>query len=29
MMIGAGIGAICSGVRVLLGIERSYIGRTE
>jgi lysylphosphatidylglycerol synthetase-like protein (DUF2156 family) len=29
MMIGAGIGAIGSGVRVLLGIERSYIGRTE
>lgn len=29
MMIGAGIGAIGGGVRMLLGIERSYIGRSE
>jgi hypothetical protein len=29
MMIGAGIGAIGAGVRMLLGIERSYIGRSE
>jgi len=26
MMIGAGIGAIAGGLRVLLGIERSYLG---
>lgn len=26
MMIGAGIGAIASGLRVLLGIEKSYLG---
>jgi len=29
MMIGAGIGAIGAGVRMLLGIERSYLGRSE
>ncbi len=26
MLIGAGIGGIASGLRVLLGIEKSYLG---
>ena len=26
MLIGAGIGGIASGIRVLLGIERTYLG---
>ncbi len=29
MMIGAGIGAIGGGMRMLLGIERSHLGRSE
>lgn len=29
MMIGAGLGAIASGLRGLLGIERSYLGGSE